>query len=231
MQCPRQLTRRERAADMFPLTVSPKRATKSTGSFVNLCTAAPSPKKKVRLATAEILGVTPLSAITSAACPAPPAALAGEAATLHHEGLKTTYPPHLLCNSSHVTACPFKLVSLGIIVEYFSRGNQAKLLYQVYRWMHILLIFLWQRLSGGCLCFHTGHTDPQTWDQVASRPGLKWKQPPMHAFSSSCGARHGKKHCGRERLIGCTCAAWVRYRPASEPAPNMISCCECRRGR
>ena len=109
VQCPRQLTRRERAADMFPLTVSPKRATKSTGSFVNLCTAAPSPKKKVRLATAEILGVTPLSAITSAACPAPPAALAGEAATLHHEGLKTTYPPHLLCNSSHVTACPFKL--------------------------------------------------------------------------------------------------------------------------
>ena len=60
---------------------------------------------------------------------------------------------------------------------------------------------------------------------------LKWKQPPMHAFSSSCGARHGKKHCGRERLIGCTCAAWVRYRPASEPAPNIISCCECRRGR
>ena len=101
--------RRGRAADMFPLTVSPSRATKSTGSFENLCTAALTPKKNVSVAAVEILDVTPSSAITSAACPAPPAALAGEAATLHHEGLKTTYPPHLLCNSSHVTACPFKL--------------------------------------------------------------------------------------------------------------------------
>ena len=83
---------------MFALTVSPSRATTSTGSFMNLCTAAPTPMKSVRLATAaDILGVTPfLSAITSAACPANPAALAGEAAALHHEGLKTTSPPPLV---------------------------------------------------------------------------------------------------------------------------------------
>ena len=84
---------------MFALTVSPSRATTSTGSSVNLCTAAPTPMKSVRLAAAaDILGVTPfLSAITSAACPANPAALAGQAAAaLHHEGLKTTSPPPLV---------------------------------------------------------------------------------------------------------------------------------------
>ena len=89
---------------MFPLTVSPSLATRSTGSSVNLWMAAVTPMKNVRLA--KNLGFSPTAIVTgSAACQAPSAALGGEAEALHHEGLTTTYLSYLLCNSSHVTMC------------------------------------------------------------------------------------------------------------------------------
>ena len=55
---------------MFPLTVSPSLATRSTGSSVNLWMAAVTPMKNVRLA--ENLGFSPTAIVTgSAACQAP----------------------------------------------------------------------------------------------------------------------------------------------------------------
>ena len=107
------MTKIGRGADMFLLTVSPSRATTSTGCSRNLWTLTQVPTNNVSKTRVEVVKeVRAISTITSAACPAPLAALAGRRLSLHHEGETTTNLPLVqLCNSSHVMAQPFKRVA------------------------------------------------------------------------------------------------------------------------
>ena len=179
VQCHRQVTRQQAGEDhMFPLTVSPSLATRSTGSSVNLWMAAVTPMKNVRLA--ENLGFSPTAIVTgSAACQAPSAALGGEAEALHHEGLTTTYLSYLLCNSSHVTMClcPFKF-----LLGKFGKVNPStKNISDTLR-NDILFIFRWQRLCGASvflLDIRIGKHELRLQDR---RCRLK-----LHSCKSSCG--------------------------------------------
>ena len=102
-----------RGADMFLLTVSPSRATTSTGCSRNLWTLTQVPTNNVRQTRVDLVKEgRAISTITSAACPAPLAALAGGRLSLHHEGKTTTNLPLVqLCNSSRVMDQPFKRVA------------------------------------------------------------------------------------------------------------------------
>ena len=112
---------------MFLLTVSPRRATTSTGCSRNLWTLTQVPTNNVRKTRAEVvMEGRAISTITSAACPAPYAALAGGRLSLHHEGKTTTNLPLVqLCNSSRVMDQPFKRVAE--VFKLFLPTNSAVL--------------------------------------------------------------------------------------------------------
>ena len=147
-----------RGADMFLLTVSPSRATTSTGCSRNLWTLTQVPTNNVRKTRTDVVKEgRAISTITSAACPAPYAALAGGRLSLHHEGKTTTNLPLVqLCNSSRVMDQPFKRVAEVFKLFPPTNSVQCHVKRIVLRICNHFAAIMWDQ------CYPFAKTDQQT---------------------------------------------------------------------